>query len=390
MGGIIINPIKKKIGIIGGGQLGKMMILDAKRLGFEVVTLDPSKQCPSHSISDKHIHASFHDESAFKSLAEQVDVITYEFEHIHADFLEDLETKGHKVYPTAKSLKIIQDKYTQKSLLLKSGVPMPEFVKVKTVEDMIEAGKTFGYPYMLKATTGGYDGKGNAVVKDEEDVKNAFDTLGSGSVSLMAEKFIKFTKEISVLACRGITGDIVVYPVAENIHRNSILDETIVPAAISESSEKKAMVMAHDVMEIFDGVGMFCTEMFVDEAGDVYLNEVAPRPHNSGHYTIEGTLTSQYENHIRAIVGLPFGDVSLRSPIVMRNILGSGSAGPTVVEGLSDAYLNPNVKVHIYGKTESKPGRKMGHLTVIGKAIDAIRGEAQVAFDQIKIIGGDK
>ncbi len=385
-----MNPLKKKIGIIGGGQLGKMMILDAKRLGFEVVTLDPTENCPSHSISDKHIVASFHDEQAYKTLAESVDIITYEFEHIHADFLEALEQNGHKVYPTASSLKIIQDKFTQKSLLREKGVMMPEFIKVDSIEDMKTAGERFSYPYMLKATTGGYDGKGNAVVKNEDDIEVQYKALGSGQVDLMAERFLNFTKEISVLACRGITGDITIYPVAENIHKDSILDETIVPAVMADKSKEKAMKMAHDVMEIFEGVGMFCTEMFLDEDGEVYLNEVAPRPHNSGHYTIEGTLTSQYEQHIRAITGLPLGDVNLISPIVMRNILGSGNAGPTIVEGIESTYSNPKVKVHIYGKEFSKPGRKMGHLTVMGTDIETVRKEADDAYRAIKIIGGNK
>lgn len=382
-----MNPLKKKIGIIGGGQLGKMMILDAKRYGFEVVTLDPNESCPSHSISDKHIKASFQSEEAYRDLASQVDVITYEFEHINADFLVTLENEGHTVYPTASSLKVIQDKFDQKTRLVEAGIKMPNFIKVTTLEDLVQAGETFGYPFMLKATKGGYDGKGNAVVKNKESIEDQFKTLGSGQIPLMAEKFLNFEKEISVLACRGIKGDIVVYPVAENIHENSILDETIVPADIDKTSEKKAMKMAYQVMEIFQGVGMFCTEMFVDTDGEIYLNEVAPRPHNSGHYTIEGTLTSQYEQHIRAITGLPLGDVSLRSPIVMKNILGTGSTGPAVVEGLEQTYGNPNVKVHIYGKTESKPGRKMGHLTVVGHDIKEVRKEALEAYNHIRIRG---
>jgi 5-(carboxyamino)imidazole ribonucleotide synthase len=384
-----MNFLNKKIGIIGGGQLGKMMILDAKRLGFEVVTLDPVENCPSHSITDEHIIASFHSKAAFKALAEKVDVITYEFEHIHADFLEGLEKEGHKIYPTARSLKIIQDKYTQKTLLNDSGILTPEFVKVNGLEDLELAGERFGYPFMLKATTGGYDGKGNAVVRSTSDLKNKYEVLGAGEVPLMAEKFLNFEKEISVLACRGIDGDIVIYPVAENIHVNSILDETIVPARIDEVSKTKAMEMAHAVMEIFDGVGMFCTEMFVDEDGEIYLNEVAPRPHNSGHYTIEGTFTSQYEQHIRAIVGLPLGDVELRSPIVMKNILGTEKEGKALVKGIGSTYNNPRVKVHIYGKKISKPGRKMGHLTVIGDSLEKLRAEASVASNSIKIVGGE-
>lgn len=384
-----MNSLNKKIGIIGGGQLGKMMILDAKRLGFEVITLDPSETCPSHSISDEHIIASFHSKEAYEELAKKVDVITYEFEHIHADFLEALEQEGHKVYPTAKSLKIIQDKYTQKCCLKEAGILMPEFIKVEDMEDLKLAGKQFGYPFMLKATTGGYDGKGNAVVKTESDIEKQYKALGAGEVSLMAEKFLNFTKEISVLACRGINGDIAVYPVAENIHVDSILDETIVPAKLESKSEKKAMEMAHAVMEIFEGVGMFCTEMFVDEDGEIYLNEVAPRPHNSGHYTIEATLTSQYEQHIRAIVGLPLGDVQLRSHVVMKNILGTENEGKTIIEGIEETYKNPRVKVHIYGKQVSKPGRKMGHLTVVGEDIETIRKEARIAYENIRIVGGE-
>lgn len=384
-----MNSLDKKIGIIGGGQLGKMMILDAKRLGFEVVTLDPIENCPSHSISDEHIVASFHSKEAYKELAEKVDVITYEFEHIHADFLEALEKEGHKVYPTAKSLKIIQDKFSQKSLLKEAGILTPEFIKINGLEDLKSAGEKFGYPFMLKATTGGYDGKGNAVVKTPSDIEKQYEVLGAGEVPLMAEKFLNFKKEISVLACRGIDGKIAIYPVAENIHVNSILDETIVPAAINQVSKTKAMEMAHNVMEIFDGVGMFCTEMFVDEDGEIYLNEVAPRPHNSGHYTIEGTLTSQYEQHIRAIVGLPLGDVQLRSPIVMKNILGTEKEGKTLVKGIEKTYENPRVKVHIYGKKISKVGRKMGHLTVIGDTVEKVRKEARVAHNSIKIVGGE-
>lgn len=383
-----MDSIRKRIGIVGGGQLGKMMILDAKRLGIEVVTLDPCEDCPSHSMSDHHIIASFNDKNAYQALANEVDIITYEFEHINADFLEDLERRGHKVYPTAKSLRIIQDKYTQKSKLRNAGILMPEFVKVSSIDDLKKAGVNFGYPFMLKATKGGYDGKGNAVVKSELDIEKQYRMLGSGKIPLIAEKFCHFTKEISVLACRGIQGDIVVYPVAENIHINSILDETIVPADISKSCETKAMAMAHAVMEIFEGVGMFCTEMFVDDKDNVYLNEVAPRPHNSGHYTIEGTLTSQYEQHIRALMGLPLGDVALRSPVIMKNILGSDDEGPAIVSGIEEAYKNPNVNVHIYGKSISKPGRKMGHITVIGEDIQSIREEINKAYHCISIVGG--
>ncbi len=383
-----MNPLEKRIGIIGGGQLGKMMVLDAKRLGFEIVTLDPTEDCPSHSISDEHIRASFQDEAAYRALADAVDVITYEFEHIDADLLSALETTGHAVYPTADSLKIIQDKFTQKSHVKAAGILTPAFMKVETMQDMELAGETYGFPYMLKATTGGYDGKGNAVVGGPEEIEMQFAALGAGKVGLMAEKFIDYDREISVLACRGLQGDIVVYPVAENIHSNSILDETLVPARMSAKSRDKAMDMAHEIMEIFEGVGMFCTEMFLDPSGEVYLNEVAPRPHNSGHYTIEATATSQYEQHIRAITGLPLGDVDLIRPVAMKNILGEGPVGPSQVLGVDKAYENPHVKVHVYGKKVSKPGRKMGHITATGETLEEARASVEEAYRLIRIQGG--
>ncbi|PKM51854.1 MAG: 5-(carboxyamino)imidazole ribonucleotide synthase [Firmicutes bacterium HGW-Firmicutes-7] len=382
-----MNCLKKKIGIIGGGQLGKMMILDAKRLGFYVITLDPTLNCPSHSLSDEHIVAAFDDEEAIKKLAEKSDVITYEFEHISVTALEKIERTGHVVYPTVTSLAIIQNKFTQKSLLQDKNILVPEFKKINNEIEIKEIGNRFSYPLMLKSCTGGYDGKGNAVIMDETFIEKAYKELGGGEIPLMVEKFVPFIMEISVLACRGISGDIVVYPVGQNIHVNSILDETIVPAPLSKECTLKAMALAHDVMEIFHGVGMFCVEMFVTSEDEIFVNEVAPRPHNSGHYTIEGCLTSQFEQHIRAITGLPLGDVSLRSPTVMRNLLGEDEAdGNTFVSGLEDVLKLPNVKVHIYGKEEVKAKRKMGHLTVCAATVEEARSQAIKAKAFVKIV----
>ncbi len=383
----MVNPLNKKIGIVGGGQLGKMMILDAKRLGFFVAVLDPSENCPAHSICDVHIVKSFDDIDGYRELADIVDVITYEFEHINSKILQEIENSGHEVYPSPHSLEIIQDKKIQKETLVKNGINTPVFVGVDNIENIKLAGEKFGYPMMLKARKGGYDGKGNAVVKNIECVEESFKTLGSGSVPLMAEKFCPFEKEISVLSCRDKYGKISVYPVAENIHVDSILDETLVPATISEASRVKAMDMAHSVMEIFSDVGMFCTEMFVTKDGDILLNEVAPRPHNSGHYTIEGCFTSQYEAHIKGIVGLPIGDVSLRVPTVMKNILGQGNPGKCQITGEMDLHSDPFVKLHIYGKEESKPKRKMAHITAIGETLEIARERVNTAFNKIKIFG---
>ena len=381
-----MDTIRKKIGIIGGGQLGKMMILEAKRLGFYVVVLDPGKDCPAHSISDEHIVAGFGDHEGYFELAKRVDIITYEFEHINAEALGILEKDGHVIYPSVNALKTIQNKYSQNEVLAQNGVLVPKFVKVETVDDIRACGAKLGYPLMLKATMGGYDGKGNALIRDEGEVETAFAQLGGGKNEVMVEEFIDFEKEISVIACRGIDGTRTIYPVAENKHSNSILDTTIVPARVSDEALKKATEVSDRVMEVFEGVGTFCMELFLAKDGEIYVNEVAPRPHNSGHYTIEGCFANQFENHIRAIVGLPFGNADLIQPTVMVNLLGE-SDGVAKLVGLEEAYLDPNVHVHFYGKSESKTDRKMGHFTVVDKTVEGAIERAKKAQAIVHVIG---
>lgn len=374
------------IGIIGGGQLGKMMIQEAKKLSFHITVLDPAPDCPAHSICDEHIVADFDDRDAIRHMAEKCDVVTYEFEHIDAQVLTELEGEGYKIYPTAKSLSIIQNKYTQKQLLKHDGLPVPDFMQINSADDMYRAGEEFAYPYMLKACTGGYDGKGNALVQDEEHAMEAYASLGGGRIALMAERLVDFCMETSVLACRGINGDIAVYPVGDNRHINSILHKTIVPADITDEAAEKAMDAARRVMEVFDGVGMFCVEMFITREMEVLINEVAPRPHNSGHYTIEGCVTSQFANHIRAITGLPLGDTSLIRPTVMVNLLGSeGENGRAKVNGLCDALAVKGVNVHIYGKSTTTPRRKMGHITVCADTVSEALEKAERAYKYISI-----
>ncbi|MCL2592061.1 MAG: 5-(carboxyamino)imidazole ribonucleotide synthase [Defluviitaleaceae bacterium] len=379
--------LDKKIGIIGGGQLGKMMILEAKKLGFYTVTLDPSENCPSSSISDLNITASFEDKEAFERLSDMCDVITYEFEHINADALIEMQKNNVEIYPSPKSLKIIQNKYTQKSELERAGLLVPKMIEITCFDDLYKAGEIFSYPYMLKSCTGGYDGKGNAVVKDQNSVEIAYNQLGSGKLSLMAEEMINFTMEISVLACRGIDGKVEVYPVGKNVHIDSILDETLVPAPISSEAVEKAMEVAKKVMNVFDGVGIFCVEMFITEGDNIYINEVAPRPHNSGHYTIEACVTSQFEQHIRAITGLPLGSAELIKPACMKNLLGEeGFSGKTVVTGIEEALMVKGSTVHIYGKETTAPKRKMGHVTAIADSVDKAQELAAFSKSKIKII----
>lgn len=383
----IKDKTKQKIGIIGGGQLGKMMILEAKKMGFYVIILDPTKECPADSIADKHLIADFDDEEAIRKLADQSDLLTYEFEHIGVEVLRELENEGHKIYPTARSLEIIQNKYHQKNMLKQNKIAVPNFIHVSAVNDIKEAGEKYSYPLMLKSCKGGYDGKGNALIENEEEIETAFNSLGAGNRQLMIEEYIPFKKEISVLACRGIDGKKTVFPVGENDHRNNILYETKVPAAISEEVEIAADELAEEVLDIFSGVGMFCIEMFVTENDELYINEIAPRPHNSGHYTIEGCVTSQFAQHIRAITGLPQGDTSLLRPSVMRNILGTGKEGKAAVEGLEEALEIKGVNVHIYNKKISRPGRKMGHITASAKILEKAVEKASKAAKCVKIEG---
>lgn len=377
-----------KIGIIGGGQLGKMMIQAAKKLGFYITVLDPCPFAPASSIADKQITAEFDDRKAIEQLCNVSDIVTYEFEHIGADILVEMENKGAKIYPTAKSLILIQNKLVQKQLLKKNGINVPEFMEIKNKEDMKKAGDTFGFPFMLKNCTGGYDGKGNAIVGSFEEIEYTYKLLGDGVMPLMAEKLIDFTMETSVLACRGADKSIEVYPVGNNIHKDSILHITSVPADLSFETSKKAMDAAKKVMEVFDGIGMFCIEMFIEKNGNVLINEVAPRPHNSGHYSIEGCKTSQFENHIRAICSLPLGSTKLLSPVAMINLLGDeNSEGEAFVSGLYEALKVEGAKVHIYGKKISKPKRKMGHITVTSESADDAVQKALKAYEKIKITG---
>ena len=380
--------INKKIGIVGGGQLGKMMILEAKRLGYYVAIIDPTPDCPASSICDLHIIADLNDPDGYIKLSKHVDVITYEWENINAEVLEALESKKLPVYPCATALKTIQNKYLQKTALYNNSIPVAKFYKVSTIDEIHKYGspENLGYPLMLKTTSGGYDGKGNALICDISEVEKAFKQLGGGKKVLMVEEYIEFEKEISVIACRGINGEHVIYPIAENIHKNSILDTTIVPAGIKCEIGENAANIAKKVMLVFNGVGTFCVEMFLTGDRDIYVNEVAPRPHNSGHYTIEGCFANQFENHIRAIVGLPFGDTSLQTPVVMVNLLGEND-GIAKLIGLEEAYEDPYVHVHIYGKKESKTGRKIGHYTVAGETVENANKRAQELKKVLKVVG---
>jgi 5-(carboxyamino)imidazole ribonucleotide synthase len=362
-----------RIAIVGGGQLGKMTAQAAKQLGFHVTVLDPTPDSPASQVADSQVVAGFDDRDAIFSLVRAADVSTYEFEHIDSQALVDLEAMGHAIFPRPGLLRIIQDKLAQKRALQAAGIPVPPFRPVSSSGDIAAAHLDYGFPLMLKSCRGGYDGKGNFLVRDESDIGPAL--LSLGGCALMAEEFITFESEVSMMVARGRDGGMRTYPLAENRHWESILRRTVVPARVTEAVARRADEVARHVMDSLGGVGVFCVEMFVTATGEVLVNEVAPRPHNSGHYTIEACNTSQFEQQVRVITGLPLGDTSLRSPAVMVNLLGEeGHSGPALLSGCAQALALPGLHLHFYGKHQTAPRRKMGHFTVTAPDLDqAIR-----------------
>ncbi|MCD5414230.1 MAG: 5-(carboxyamino)imidazole ribonucleotide synthase [Clostridiales bacterium] len=381
----------KRIGIIGGGQLGRMMILEGKKMGISFVILDPTKSCPASSIADEHIVADFYDIDRIKELARKCDVVTYEFEHINADILIELKDKGSIIYPPPESLKIIQDKLKQNLFLKDNNFPTPSFTKVESIEDIYLASKKYGFPIMLKSRKGGYDGKGNFLINEVEEIPLAYKSLRLRSDLLMVEEFVPFELEISVTVARGIVGDIKVYPISENIHRDNILYTSIVPARVEYVVTQRAKKLALEVIEQIKGIGVLCIEMFVTKDEKIYVNEIAPRTHNSGHYTIEGCATSQFMQHIRAILGLPLGKTDLIKPCVMINLLGeSEHEGRGVMIGAQDALAICDVNIHYYGKIFTKPVRKMGHVTILGENINDALAKSDKVRKLIKIVSEDE
>ncbi|MFZ3077252.1 MAG: 5-(carboxyamino)imidazole ribonucleotide synthase [Candidatus Aenigmatarchaeota archaeon] len=374
------NPV---IGIIGGGQLGKMLALEAKRMSFGVIVLDPTPDCPAASVSDEQIVADFKNLEAIENLAKKCSVLTYEIELGNVEALKKLQKNGCNINPSPETLEIIQDKFLQKTFLKKNGIPVPDFARVNNLNELKAGLAKFGCPAMLKACKDSYDGRGNILIEKPEDAEGAF--LQFRGKDMMLEKFVPFTKEVSVMVARSAKGEIACYPLVENIHKDSILNMTIAPARVDSSVMKKAEEIATKTMEILKGAGIFGIEMFVTAEGEILINEIAPRPHNSGHYTIEACHTSQFEQHIRAILGLPLGDTTLLSPAVMINILGDDNReGNYKLLGMPDALFVRGANLHIYGKHVVKKKRKMGHITVLDQNIENAIRKAEAARAAIK------
>ncbi|WP_028401220.1 5-(carboxyamino)imidazole ribonucleotide synthase [Ectobacillus panaciterrae] len=352
------------IGIIGGGQLGRMMALAAREMGYKIAVLDPAPNSPCAQIADIEIVAAYNDKHAIEELAKVSDVITYEFENIDYESLCWLE--AHTYLPQgSKLLQLTQNRYTEKNAIVQAGIPVAPFRLIQTEQDLLQGIKEFSYPCVLKTTTGGYDGKGQVVLKSEADVSKANELIQSQECIL--EDWIPFEKEISVIVVRNTMGETKVFPVAENIHVENILHETIVPARILPELAEQAIQCAETLANELDLVGTLAVEMFVTKDG-LYINELAPRPHNSGHFTIDSCETDQFQQHIRAVCGWPLGETTLLTQVVMVNILGEHIEGV-----LGNVNQFSDCKLHLYGKAEAKQKRKMGHLNILGDVEMALR-----------------
>lgn len=351
----------QRIGIIGGGQLGRMMALDAKRMGYDVIALDPQPHSPCGQVSDEQVVAKYDDLPAIEDLGKRTDVVTYEFENIAIASVELLERGGFRIHPGSKVLRITQDRVLEKSFVRDCGIPVADFAEISTRDDVAKAAAAVGFPAILKTARGGYDGKGQWRVTSIDEAYAAFDE--AKGARLIHERVIPFERELSVIATRGADDRVVAYPVAENEHDHGILAMTIAPARIDDAVASRAKEMAATIGRKLDMVGTYCVELFMTADGGLLVNEIAPRPHNSGHYTIDVTPCSQYEQHVRAICGLPLSEPRLFANAIMMNILGGD--GGNRLAGVDELLSDPAIELHMYGKKHSVPRRKMGHFTML-------------------------
>lgn len=349
-----------RLGIVGGGQLAKMLAMEAKKLGFTVQVLDPTSASPAGQVCDRQIVGGFFEGDKLRELAAGSDLLTYDLEHIDTLSLQALEAEGALIHPAPRLLETLQDKLRQKELFAEAGLPQAPFIRLDQFNE--EAARAFGFPLVQKLRRGGYDGRGVALLREEADLDKALDG------PCLLERCVAVDKELAVMVACAADGEVRAYPVAEMLFdpRSNALDLLLAPARISTELAERARELAARTARACGGVGIFGVEMFLTSEGELLINEVAPRPHNSGHYTIEACLTSQYAQHLRAIAGLPLGAVDQHTPAAMINLVGEPDAqGRPRVVGLAEALALPGVSVHLYGKREVRPFRKMGHAVVL-------------------------
>ncbi len=357
------------LGVMGGGQLGRMFAIAARRMGYRIHGFSPDHDSPTGQLADVDFVASYDDESAVKIFAANIDLLTFEFENIPGRTI-DWCAENCVVRPGGDVLHIAQHRLREKEFLSAAGLPLPPFQKIDSQEDLDRAIARIGFPAVLKTAAFGYDGKG------QRKLRSVADAVFDGSTSVL-EGFVSFSHEVSVIVARGIDGALSTFPVCENLHSNHILDITIVPARIPAKVQEQAKQLAVTVAEKLDLIGLLAVEMFVLENGELLINEIAPRPHNSGHFSFDACVTSQFEQQVRAVCGLPLGSTELLRPSAMANLLGDiwKKGEPNWLAAASI----PDLKIHLYGKSEPRPGRKMGHLLAFGSSSDEAAEKVKLA-----------
>lgn len=369
-----------KLGILGGGQLGRMLIQSGIDFNIPFAILDPDPHAPCSSIAEFHV-GKLTDFDTVMKFGQPCDIITIEIENVNTAALKQLAREGKKVYPQPEVIELIKDKRSQKIFYRDYKIPTAEFILVENAEDVR---RNAGFlPAVNKLAQEGYDGRGVQILKSANDLDKAFDAPG------LLEKLVDFEKEISVIAARNAKGEIVTYPVVEMVFHpvHNLVEYLFAPADISLEIADKADALARTVIHELDMVGLLAVEMFVTKQGDVLVNEIAPRPHNSGHHTIEANTTSQYEQHLRAILNLPLGDTSQLTPGAMVNLLGEpGYTGVAQYAGFEKVMAVPGVHVHLYGKRITKPFRKMGHVTIVDNDLESLRKKADFVKQTLKVI----
>ena len=355
------------LGVLGGGQLGAMFAGAARRMGYEVAVWDPDADAPAHRVASFSFVAAFSDNATREKFAHAVHAVTFEWENVPAALCEWLE-QHHRFRPASAVLRIIQDRIEQKQFLQSRRLPVPSFTTIESPNRLAEAVKTIGLPAICKTATTGYDGKGQWAMRQASDVtsvEKALQTIAKPGLRWILEGLVAFERELSVLVVRGKGGECRTYPVVENRHEQGILRVTLVPSTVSSGVAEQAADLASQAVTLLNGVGVFCVELFQTAKGNLLINEIAPRPHNSGHYTLDACTVSQFEQQVRVVCGLPLGEVRLLSPAAMVNLIGEDVRNVTTHRGCHDLLSVPGAVIHLYGKRVVRPGRKMGHVTFL-------------------------
>lgn len=373
-----------KLGIIAGGQLGKMLIQEASKWDIITFVLDNDENCPAKSIASHYIKGHYADFDSVYQFGKMVDVLTFEIENVNIEALKKLKSEGHNIIPDPEILELIQDKGLQKDFYKKYGIPTSDF-KIYESESLIlnaiDKGK-INFPFVQKLRKGGYDGRGIAIINGKNDLTQLLP-----GASVIEEK-VEIDKEISVIAARNRNGEVKCYPVVEMLfNRNAnLVDKLLCPSSITVEQSERATDLASEIIDLLNMEGLLAVEFFINTKGEVIVNEMSPRPHNSGHHTIESIITSQFEQHLRAILNLPLGSTKLKLPSVMINILGTeGHEGPVMYEGLTESMAIDGVKIHLYGKKITKPYRKMGHITIMSSTLESALKKADKIKQLIKV-----